>query len=76
MLEKITTQDGCWIQYQLNLRHITQASIADKACCSRGIVSHFLNARKNSPTVRVALAEALGYKDFEQLLIDARMSAA
>lgn len=68
----ITSREGCWIQYQLNLRNITQKTVAEKAGCSMVSVSQFLNGRKNSPRTKAALVELLGYSDFSVLIAAAR----
>jgi transcriptional regulator with XRE-family HTH domain len=68
----ITPQKGCWIRYQLNLRRITLETIAQKAQVTSGMVSHFLNGRKNSERVKKALAETLGYPSFEALIAASR----
>ena len=68
----ITPQKGCWINYQLRLRSITQATVAAKAGCNNRMVSDFLRGRKNSEKVKKALAEILEYKSFEALISASR----
>ncbi|MDR0569184.1 MAG: hypothetical protein LBG87_08265 [Spirochaetaceae bacterium] len=68
MSNTITPQEGCWIQYQLNLKRITQVTVAEKAGCNNRMVSQFLKGCKNSEKVRKALAAVLGYKSFDRLL--------
>jgi len=68
----ITPQKGCWINYMLRLRSITQAAVAAKAGCNNRTVSDFLRGRKNSERVKKALAEVLGYESFEKLIAASR----
>ena len=68
----ITPQKGCWINYMLRLRSITQATVAAKAGCNNRMVSDFLRGRKNSEKVKKALAEVLGYESFEKLIAASR----
>jgi hypothetical protein len=68
MNNAISPRKGCWIQYQLNLNRITQATVAKKAGCNNKMVSQFLRGCKNSEKVKRALAEVLGYSSFDQLL--------
>jgi len=68
----ITPQKGCWINYQLRLNSITQATVAAKAGCNNRNVSDFLRGRKNSERVKKALAEVLGYESFEKLIAASR----
>jgi transcriptional regulator with XRE-family HTH domain len=59
---------GCWIQYQLKLRNITQSRVARKARCSSVTVSQFLKGYKNCERLKKVLTEVLGYEAFEGLL--------
>jgi hypothetical protein len=68
----INPRKGCWVNYQLRLAGITQAAVAQRAGCNNRTVSDFLRGRKNSERVRKALADALGYESFEQLLAASR----
>jgi len=68
----ITPQKGCWINYMLRLRSITQAAVAARAGCNNRMVSDFLRGRKNSEKVKRALAEVLGYESFEKLIAASR----
>jgi len=72
----ITPQKGCWINYQLRLNSITQATVAEKADCNNRMVSDFLRGRKNSEKVKKALAEVLGYESFEKLIAAGRSKEA
>ena len=64
----ITPQKGCWLQYQLKLKNITQDTVAAKACTTHQMVTHFIKGRKNSERVKKALAEVLGYESFDSLM--------
>jgi transcriptional regulator with XRE-family HTH domain len=68
----ITPRKGCWIRYQLNLRRLKLEDIAQRAQVSSGMITHFLNGRKNSDKVRKALADILGYESFEALIAASR----
>ena len=68
----ITPRKGCWIQYQLKLNNITQEAVAQKAGCTRKMVSHFLRGRKNSERVKQALITVLGYSSFEAMIAASR----
>jgi hypothetical protein len=68
----ITPQKGCYINYMLRVRSITQAAVAARAGCNNRTVSDFLRGRKNSERVKKALAEVLGYESFEKLVAASR----
>jgi transcriptional regulator with XRE-family HTH domain len=68
----ITHHKGCWIKYQLDLRKITQETVAARAGVTSRMVSHFICGRKNSEKVRKALAEVLNYPSFDALLSASR----
>ncbi|MDR0553882.1 MAG: helix-turn-helix transcriptional regulator [Treponema sp.] len=64
----ISFQTGCWVKYHLNLRNITYKTVAARAGLSENMVSHLLTGRKNSPRLKAALADILGYPSFEALI--------
>ena len=68
----LAPRTGCWINYQLRLNSITQATVAARAGCNNRMVSDFLRGRKNSERVKKALAEVLGYESFEKLIAASR----
>jgi transcriptional regulator with XRE-family HTH domain len=68
----ISFQTGCWVKYHLNLRNITYKTVAARAGLSENMVSHLLTGRKNSPRLKAALAEVLGYPSFEALIAASR----
>ena len=68
----ITPQKGCYINYMLRLKSITQATVAARAGCNNRMVSDFLRGRKNSEKVKKALAEVLGYTTFDALVAASR----
>ena len=68
----ISPRTGCWVNYQLRLNSITQATVAARAGCNNRMVSDFLRGRKNSERVKKALAEVLGYESFEKLIAASR----
>lgn len=68
-------REGGWIQYQLSMAGITQSMVAARAGVSGSLVGMFLRCRKNSERTKVALAEALGYADWESLRLAAKRGA-
>jgi len=64
----ITPQKGCYINYMLRVRGITQETVATKAGVTQHMVSQVLCGVKNSEKVKNALAEILGYESFDTLL--------
>jgi transcriptional regulator with XRE-family HTH domain len=68
----ITPHKGCWIKYQLDLRKITQETVAARAGVTSRMVSHFICGRKNSERVRQALAEVLDFPSFDALIAASR----
>jgi transcriptional regulator with XRE-family HTH domain len=68
----MTPNKGYWIKYQLNIRNITNETVAQKADVSISMITHFLKGRKNSEKVKKVLAEVLGYESFEKLIAASR----
>jgi transcriptional regulator with XRE-family HTH domain len=68
----ITPQKGCYINYMLRVRGITQATVAARAGCNNRMVSDFLRGRKNSEKVKKALVDVLGFESFEKLIAASR----
>jgi transcriptional regulator with XRE-family HTH domain len=67
----ISSKNGCWIKFQLNLRNIKYKTVAKKAGVSEEMITQFIKGRKNSERVKKALAETLGYTSFEALITSA-----
>ncbi|MDR0662657.1 MAG: hypothetical protein LBF80_01070 [Spirochaetaceae bacterium] len=68
MRERITPEEGCWLQYQLKLDGFTHSAVAKEANVTVSMVSHFLCGDKDSRRVRTALCKILGYQSFESLI--------
>jgi hypothetical protein len=60
--------EGCWIKYQMDLRNIKLAAVAQKANRSISMVSEFICGVKNSEAVGLALARMLGYATRKDLM--------
>jgi hypothetical protein len=60
--------EGCWIKYQLDLRNIKLEDVAKKAHRSVSMVSQVITGVKNSEAVGLALARALGYAAYRDLM--------
>jgi transcriptional regulator with XRE-family HTH domain len=71
MKTRITTSEGYWIKYLMSLRNLTQETIANRAGCTASMVSHILHGRKTSVNVCTALAKALGFRSFDELIVAA-----
>jgi transcriptional regulator with XRE-family HTH domain len=68
MAQRVTPEEGCWLQYQLKLNGLTQHTVAQESNVTAKMVSHFLRGLKGSKRVEAALCEALGYGSFEGIL--------
>jgi transcriptional regulator with XRE-family HTH domain len=68
----VTPRQGCWIQYRLKVNNFTQNTVAEKAGVSVKMVSHFIRGDKGSAKVSEALAEVLGYRNFDALIAASR----
>jgi transcriptional regulator with XRE-family HTH domain len=68
MKTRITTSEGYWIKYLMSLRNLRQETIANHAECTTSMISHVLHGRKTSVNVCTALAKALGFKSFDELI--------
>jgi transcriptional regulator with XRE-family HTH domain len=68
----LTPRTGCWVYYQLRLRSLTLVKVAEKANVTPNMVTQFLKGIKNSVKVKAALAEMLGYENFEKLVAASR----
>ena len=63
---------GCWIRYQLDLRDLTYDTVAEKAGVHVSMITHFLRCRKNSEKVKTAIAEVLGFPNFDAVIAASR----
>jgi len=68
----ITPKKGCYINYMLRVRSITQEEVAQKASVTQQTVSQFLRGVKNSEKVKKAIAEVLGFPNFEAVIAASR----
>jgi len=68
----ITPKKGCYINYMLRVRSITQTDVAQKASVTQQTVSQFLRGVKNSEKVKKAIAEVLGFPSFEAVIAASR----
>jgi hypothetical protein len=60
--------EGCWIKFQLDLRNIKLAAVAQKAHRTVSMVSQVITGVKNSEAVGLALALMLGYASYKDLM--------
>lgn len=59
---------GAWINYQMKLRGVTQEDIAANLAVSRQMVQRVAYGVKTSARVQKAIAEALGYAAWSELV--------
>lgn len=71
MRKMITHSESEWIKYRLALNNITQTDIAVCAGCTQSMVSQVIHGRKVSVNVTAALAKALEFKSFDELIAGA-----
>lgn len=69
-------EQGIWLNYLLRTAGYSQKDIADKAGVSRQMVQKVLYGIRTSRRVQVAIAEALGYKTWAEVLVVGRRVAA
>lgn len=67
-LQRLSSDKGKWITYQLRLRNLTHADIAARAGCSRPTVSNVLAGRVSSSNVYTVLSRILGFSTMSELL--------
>ena len=72
MSNRINKKLGKYISFKLKLAGITHNDIARKSNLSTSIITHVLNARKGSVRAEAAIAKALGYESFSDLVEEAR----
>ena len=60
--------EGSWIKYRLDLRNIKFEEIAQKAGRSIALVSQVISGERRSEKVGAALAEALGFATYKDLM--------
>ena len=75
-LQRLNSDKGKWITYQLRLRGIRQTDIAARAGCSQSQVSNTLAGRTSSSKVYITLCDILGIGSISELLASSRRSAA
>lgn len=75
-LQRLNSDKGKWITYQLRLRGITQRDIAARSGCSQPQVANTLAGRTSSSKVYITLCDILGFDTIGELLASPRRSAA
>lgn len=75
-LQRLNSDKGKWITYQLRLRGIRQTDIAARAGCSQAQVSNTLAGRTSSSKVYITLCDILGFDSIRELLASPKRSAA
>jgi len=75
-LQRLNSDKGKWVSYQLRLRGITHEDIARRAGCSRPQVSNVLAGRTSSSKVYIVLCDILDFSSLAELLAIPRRSAA
>ena len=68
-------EQGIWLNYLLRTAGYSQKDIADKAGVSRQMVQKVLYGIKTSQRVQKAIAQALGYKTWSEVLVIGRRVA-
>uniref|UniRef100_A0A7C3EJW4 XRE family transcriptional regulator n=1 Tax=Gracilinema caldarium TaxID=215591 RepID=A0A7C3EJW4_9SPIR len=69
-------EQGIWLNYLLRTAGYSQKDIAEKAGVSRQMVQKVLYGLKTSRRIQTAIAEALGYKTWAEVLVIGRRVAA
>ena len=75
-LQRLSSDKGKWVTYQLRLRGITHTELAKRIGCSRPTVSNVLGGRTSSSKVYITLCDILGFDTIGELLASPRRSAA
>lgn len=73
---KPNLEQGAWIGYRLKLAGLSQKSIADHIGVSREMVNQVIYGLKTSYKVQKAVAEALGYSTWAELIANFGRAAA
>lgn len=75
-LQRLSSEQGKWVTYQLRLKNLTHTEIALRAGCSRPTVSNVLAGRTSSSKVYIVLCDILGYSTLSDLLTTPRRRVA
>lgn len=75
-LQRLNSDKGKWVGYQLKLRGITHQEVSVRAGCSRQTVTNVLAGRTSSSKVYIVLCDILGYSSLVELLASSGRSAA
>jgi transcriptional regulator with XRE-family HTH domain len=67
-IRKANRAQGAWIGYQLKLAGVTQASIGERVKVSRVMVNRVIHGAASSARVQKAIAKALGFSTWNELL--------
>ena len=75
-LQRLNSDKGKWVTYQLRLRGITMTEVARRAGCSLPTVSNVLAGRHSSSKVYIVLCDILGCSTISDLIASSVRSAA
>lgn len=75
-LQRLNSDKGKWVTYQLRLKGITLTEVARRAGCSLPTVSNVLAGRHSSAKVYIVLCDILGYSTVSDLFAGSIRSAA
>ena len=65
---RISKKERLWIQAQMLKKNLRHRDVAEKAGCSRANVTSAMRGKVKSERVQLALAEVLGYPNFEAMI--------
>ena len=75
-LQRLNSDKGKWVNYQIRLRGLTQENIAALAGCSRSQVANTLAGRTSSSKVYLVLCDILEISSIAELLSTTERRAA
>ena len=75
-LQRLDSDKGKWVSYQLRLKGITLTEVAQVAGCSLPTVSNVLAGRHSSAKVYIVLCNILGYSAVSDLFAFGKRRAA
>ncbi|MBR4630113.1 MAG: helix-turn-helix transcriptional regulator [Treponema sp.] len=74
-LQRLDSDKGKWVNYQIRLRGLTQKEIAARAGCSQSQVANTLAGRTSSSKIYLVLCDILEISSIAELLATPRRSA-
>lgn len=74
-LQRLVSDKGKWVNYQIRLRGLTQKEIAARAGCSQSQVANTLAGRTSSSKIYLVLCDILEISSIAELLATPRRSA-